>query len=131
MRPDELSGARVLGAGAGVWGLGAAAALVEGGARVTVTAARGAALAALPPGAEPGDDPDGVPAGTSLVVTSPGRRPDHPLVAAAAAAGVPLVGEPELAWWLPQTRDRPPAWPAVTGPHGQTTTTGTLAAILP
>ncbi|TWF82508.1 UDP-N-acetylmuramoylalanine--D-glutamate ligase [Pseudonocardia hierapolitana] len=130
MRLDDLSGARVLVAGAGVSGLAAAAALVEVGARVTVTDARPAALADLPPGAEAGDDPDGVPPGTALVVTSPGRRPDHPLVAAAAAAGVPLVGEPELAWWLGQARDRPPGWLAVTGTNGKTTTTGMLAAIL-
>ncbi len=130
MRPDELAGARVLVAGAGVSGLAAAAALVEVGARVTVTDARPAALADLPPGAEPGDDPDAVPAGTALVVTSPGRRPDHQLVAAAAAAGAPLVGEPELAWWLGQARERPPMWLVVTGTNGKTTTTGMLAAIL-
>ncbi|HYH30015.1 MAG TPA: UDP-N-acetylmuramoyl-L-alanine--D-glutamate ligase [Pseudonocardia sp.] len=130
MTPDELSGAPVLVAGAGVSGLAAAAALVEVGARVTVTDARPDALADLPPGAEPGDDPDVVPAGTALVVTSPGRRPDHPLVAAAAAAGVPLVGEPELAWWLGQARKRPPVWLVVTGTNGKTTTTGMLAAVL-
>jgi UDP-N-acetylmuramoylalanine--D-glutamate ligase len=130
MTPDELAGAPVLVAGAGVSGLAAAAALVEVGARVTVTDARPAALADLPPGAEAGDDPDAVPAGTALVVTSPGRRPDHPLVAAAAAAGAPLVGEPELAWWLGQAMRRPPVWLAVTGTNGKTTTTGMLAAIL-
>ncbi len=130
MRPADLSGAPVLVAGAGVSGLAAAAALVEVGARVTVTDARPAALADLPPGAEPGGDPDALPAGTALVVTSPGRRPDHPLVAAAAAAGVPLVGEPELAWWLGQARERPPVWLVVTGTNGKTTTTGMLAAIL-
>ncbi|WP_345605360.1 UDP-N-acetylmuramoyl-L-alanine--D-glutamate ligase [Pseudonocardia adelaidensis] len=130
MTPEDLSGAPVLVAGAGVSGLAAAAALVEVGARVTVTDARPAALADLPPGAEPGDDPDGVPAGTALVVTSPGRRPDHPLVAAAAAAGAPLVGEPELAWWLGRAMQRPPVWLAVTGTNGKTTTTGMLAAML-
>jgi UDP-N-acetylmuramoylalanine--D-glutamate ligase len=130
MRPEDLAGAAVLVAGAGVSGLAAAAALVEIGARVIVTDARPAALADLPPGAEAGDDPDAVPAGTRLVVTSPGRRPDHPLVAAAAAAGAPLVGEPELAWWLGQALQRPPVWLAVTGTNGKTTTTGMLAAIL-
>jgi UDP-N-acetylmuramoylalanine--D-glutamate ligase len=130
MKPAELAGARVLVAGAGVSGLAAAAALVELGATVTVTDAVPARLADLPPGAEPGDDPDGVPAGTALVVTSPGRRPEHPLVAAAAAAGVPLVGEPELAWWIGQAMDTPPVWLAVTGTNGKTTTTGMLAAIL-
>jgi UDP-N-acetylmuramoylalanine--D-glutamate ligase len=130
MRPADLSGAPVLVAGAGVSGLAAAAALVEVGARVTVTDARPAALADLPPGAVAGGDPDALPAGTALVVTSPGRRPDHPLVAAAAAAGVALVGEPELAWWLGQAREQPPVWLVVTGTNGKTTTTGMLAAIL-
>jgi UDP-N-acetylmuramoylalanine--D-glutamate ligase len=130
MTPEDLADAPVLIAGAGVSGLAAAAALVEIGARVTVTDARAEALADLPPGAEPGDDPDAVLPGTALVVTSPGRRPDHPLVAAAAAAGVPLVGEPELAWWLGQHRRRPPTWLAVTGTNGKTTTVGMLAAIL-
>ena len=65
-----------------------------------------------------------------MVVTGPGRRPDHPLVAAAAAAGVPMVGEPELAWWLGMARDRPPTWLVITGTNGKTTTTGMLAAIL-
>jgi UDP-N-acetylmuramoylalanine--D-glutamate ligase len=130
MKPADLAGARVLVAGAGVSGIAAAAALVELGARVTVTDAVPARLVDIPSGAEPGDDPDAVPPGTALVVTSPGRRPDHPLVAAAAAADVPLVGEPELAWWIGQARDIPPVWLAITGTNGKTTTTGMLAAIL-
>ncbi len=40
------------------------------------------------------------PGRRDLVVTSPGWRPDHPLLAAAPAAGVEVVGEPELAWRL-------------------------------
>ena len=112
--PDRLAGARVLVAGAGVSGLAAAEALLALGARVTVTDAVPERLADLPAGAEPGADPDGLPAGTALVVTGPGRRPDHPLVAAAAAAaGVPMVGEPELAWWLgsgPAPSRRPGWW---------------------
>jgi UDP-N-acetylmuramoylalanine--D-glutamate ligase len=130
MKPADLAGARVLVAGAGVSGIAAATALVELGARVTVTDAVPDRLADLPPGAEPGDDPDAVPPGTVLVVTSPGRRPDHPLVTAAAAAGVPLVGEPELAWWIGQARDTPPVWLVITGTNGKTTTTGMLAVML-
>jgi UDP-N-acetylmuramoylalanine--D-glutamate ligase len=128
--PDRLAGARVLVAGAGVSGLAAAQELVAIGAEVTVTDAVPARLVDLPPGARPGRDPDAVPAGTTLVVTGPGRRPDHPLVAAAAAAGVPLIGEPELAWWLGQHRAVPPSWLVVTGTNGKTTTVGMLAAIL-
>ncbi|MCW2722050.1 UDP-N-acetylmuramoyl-L-alanine--D-glutamate ligase, partial [Pseudonocardia sp.] len=75
-------------------------------------------------------DPDTLPPGIALVVTGPGRRPDHALVRAAAAAGVPIVGEPELAWWIGATLPHPPAWLAVTGTNGKTTTVGMLEAIL-
>ncbi len=115
-------------AGAGVSGLAAATALLALGARVTVSDVDTARLTGLPDGARPG--PDELDPGTALVVTGPGRRPDHPLVAAAAAAGVPMVGEPELAWWIGRSLPRPPAWLAVTGTNGKTTTVGMLAAIL-
>jgi UDP-N-acetylmuramoylalanine--D-glutamate ligase len=128
--PEQLRDLPVLVAGAGISGLAAATALVELGARVTVTDANPAALAELPAGVEPFAEPDGLPAGTGLVVTGPGRRPDNPLVAAAAAAGVPVVGEPELAWWIDAARPMPATWLAVTGTNGKTTTTGMLAAIL-
>ncbi|WP_232662200.1 UDP-N-acetylmuramoyl-L-alanine--D-glutamate ligase [Pseudonocardia sp. TRM90224] len=130
MQPSQLRGARVVVAGAGVSGLAAAEALVALGAHVTVTDAVPARLADLPSGAEAGTDPDAVPPGTKLIVTGPGRRPDHPLVAAAAAAGVPIVGEPELAWWIGQAAAKPPAWLAVTGTNGKTTTVGMLASML-
>src|SRR4051812_25508029 len=129
----ELKDAPVLVAGAGISGRAAAAALVELGARVTVTDASPAALADLPAGAVAGPVSGGgeeLPAGTRLVVPGPGRRPDHPLVAAAAAAGVPVVGEPELAWWIGAELPEPPTWLVVTGTNGKTTTTGMLEAIL-
>ncbi len=131
MDPDPgLRGARVLVAGAGISGLAAAAALVEAGAEVTMTDAVAARLDDLPPGVAAGPDPDAVPPGTTLVVTGPGRRPDHPLVAAAAAAGVEMIGEPELAWRMGRARAEPPVWLAVTGTNGKTTTVGMLATIL-
>ncbi|MCX6464812.1 MAG: Mur ligase family protein, partial [Pseudonocardiales bacterium] len=126
MRPEALRGARVVVAGAGVSGLAAARALLELGARVTVTDARPEALADLPDGAEPGAESDPLPPGTALVVTGPGRRPDHPVT----RAGVPVVGETELAWWIGAAAPRPPAWLVVTGTNGKTTATGMLAAIL-
>jgi UDP-N-acetylmuramoylalanine--D-glutamate ligase len=127
---DRLAGAAVLVAGAGVSGLAAAGALAELGARVTVSDAVPARLADLPAGMRAVREGDPLPPGTALVVTGPGRRPDHPLVAAAAAAGVPMVGEPELAWWLGAHRPERPAWLAVTGTNGKTTTVGMLATIL-
>jgi len=125
-----LAGLPVLVAGAGISGLAAARTLVELGARVTVCDAAPGRLRDLPAGAEGVVETGELPPGTRLVVTGPGRRPDHPLAAAAAAAGVPVVGEPELAWWLGAARSVPPVWLAVTGTNGKTTATGMLATIL-
>lgn len=57
-------------------------------------------------------------AGVRAVVKSPGVPPRAPVVAAARAAGVPVLGEVELAWRLV---DRPVV--AVTGTNGKTTVT--------
>ncbi|MFC4082040.1 UDP-N-acetylmuramoyl-L-alanine--D-glutamate ligase, partial [Amycolatopsis samaneae] len=81
----DLAGRHVLVAGAGVTGKSVVPVLRELGARVTVTDGNAERLAELDglgaelvPGlAEP-------PAGTDLVVTSPGWRPASPLLAAAA-----------------------------------------------
>ncbi|HLX48279.1 MAG TPA: UDP-N-acetylmuramoyl-L-alanine--D-glutamate ligase [Streptosporangiaceae bacterium] len=75
---------------------------------------------------------DSVPAGTDLVVTSPGWRPDAPLLAAAVAAGIPVIGDVELAWRLrPVFPDgAAQAWLGVTGTNGKTTTVRMLAAML-
>jgi UDP-N-acetylmuramoylalanine--D-glutamate ligase len=77
-------------------------------------------------------DDAGVPPGTALVVTSPGWRPDAPLLAAAAAAGIPVIGDVELAWRLrPVLGDgTTQAWLGVTGTNGKTTTVRMLAAML-
>jgi UDP-N-acetylmuramoylalanine--D-glutamate ligase len=125
MKASELCGAHVLVAGAGISGRAAAEALLRLGARVTVTDARPEALADLPEGALAG--PEELPSDVALVVTGPGRRPDHPLV---ADARVPVVGEPELAWWIGQAQPLPAPWLAVTGTNGKTTTVGMLEAIL-
>lgn len=126
MRVEALRGAVVVVAGAGVSGLAAARALVEVGARVTVTDAVPSRLVDLPEGAVGAAESDPLPAGTALVVTGPGRRPDHPL----SRAGVPVVGETELAWWLGSAREHPPTWLVVTGTNGKTTTTQMLEAVL-
>ncbi|MEV0319651.1 UDP-N-acetylmuramoyl-L-alanine--D-glutamate ligase [Streptomyces sp. NPDC050658] len=69
-----------------------------------------------------------LPQGTELVVTTPGWQPDKPLFAAAAAAGVEVWGDVELAWRL-RGPDAAP-WLAVTGTNGKTTTVRMLASIL-
>ncbi|MGI8694957.1 MAG: UDP-N-acetylmuramoyl-L-alanine--D-glutamate ligase [Geodermatophilaceae bacterium] len=71
--------------------------------------------------------PPAVPPAVDIVVTSPGWRPDHPLLAAAAAAGIDVIGEVELAW---QLRDPAVPWLAVTGTNGKTTTVLMLECIL-
>ena len=71
------------------------------------------------------------PVESDLVVTSPGWRPTQPLLAAALAAGVEVIGEPELAWRLRAEQGRSAApWVAVTGTNGKTTTVGMVEAIL-
>ncbi|WP_201847047.1 UDP-N-acetylmuramoyl-L-alanine--D-glutamate ligase [Myceligenerans indicum] len=89
--------------------------------------------------------------GADLVVASPGWPPSSPLLVAAAAAGLPVWSEIELAWRLRVDRtpsDRDPAgrrgpalgldgagpgpapWLAVTGTNGKTTTVEMLDSIL-
>jgi UDP-N-acetylmuramoylalanine--D-glutamate ligase len=68
-----------------------------------------------------------LPPGTDLVITAPGFRPGSPLVAAAATAGVPVIGDVELAWRL---RPAGQEWLGVTGTNGKTTTVLMLAAML-
>ncbi len=73
-----------------------------------------------------------VPTGTDLVITSPGLRPDTPLLARAVAAGVEVIGDVELAWRLrPVLADGSrQQWLAITGTNGKTTTVRMLAAML-
>ena len=141
-RDADWSGLRVVVAGLGVSGFAAADALLERGAAVTVV--DGAAPAPDSAGEErrrildilgasfrlgPGSS-DGMPEGeTDLVVTSPGWRPDQPMLAAALAAGIPVWGEVELAWRLRPAEGAAP-WLAVTGTNGKTTTVRMLDAIL-
>ena len=68
----------------------------------------------------------------ALVVTSPGFQPTTPVLAAAAAAGVPIWGDVELAWRLDAAGcyGPPRRWLVVTGTNGKTTTTSMLHAML-
>lgn len=129
----KLAGSKVLVAGAGVTGRSAAEALLAAGAEVVVTDSspeRLAALETLLEGVELVPGLTEPPAGTSLVVTSPGWQPSSPLLAAAASAGIEVIGEVELAWRMAAELADPPVWLAVTGTNGKTTTVGMLESIL-
>ncbi|WP_344633111.1 UDP-N-acetylmuramoyl-L-alanine--D-glutamate ligase [Streptomyces glaucosporus] len=132
---EEFAGRRITVAGLGVSGVSAARALARRGAEVTVVdggdgerqreAAAGLEREGI---AVRLGDGDTLPEGTSLVVTSPGWKPDSPLFTAAAGAGVDVVGDVEIAWRL-RPADAAP-WLAVTGTNGKTTTVRMLASIL-
>jgi len=126
---------------------------VELGAEVTVTDAAPAQLAALAgtPVTSAVRLALGLaapPPGTDLVVTSPGFRPDAPLLVAAQRTGVPVIGDVTLARWIDCAVSRLGAgsgldrasrsgadqtaaeWLVVTGTNGKTTTVGMLESIL-
>ncbi|MEU3650363.1 UDP-N-acetylmuramoyl-L-alanine--D-glutamate ligase [Lentzea sp. NPDC034063] len=129
----KLAGTKVLVAGAGVTGRSAAEALLAAGAEVVVTDSSPERLAALETMLEGVELVPGLvepPAGTSLVVTSPGWQPSSPLLAAASSAGIEVIGEVELAWRMGTELADPPVWLAVTGTNGKTTTVGMLESIL-
>ncbi|HEU5035998.1 MAG TPA: UDP-N-acetylmuramoyl-L-alanine--D-glutamate ligase [Nocardioides sp.] len=137
-RHDSWEGVRAVVAGFGVSGFAAADNLNHLGARVTVLDE-----------SEAGDRPEKaellevlgaevrlgagttatLPDDVDLLVTSPGWRPDAPLLAQARARGVPIWGEVELAWRLRDPNHHTP-WLCVTGTNGKTTTVQMLDAIL-
>ena len=137
----ELAGRRVCVAGLGVSGPPAARVLAGLGANVTAVDERddaerqrlAAGLAGDGVAARLGRSAAArLPAGTELVVTSPGWPPEAPLLTAAAAAGIEVMGDVELAWRL---RPELPGggqqrWLGVTGTNGKTTTVRMLALIL-
>jgi UDP-N-acetylmuramoylalanine--D-glutamate ligase len=132
--PVSSAGRTVLVAGLGVSGVAAARALLADGATVLLTdAAQPPVVAELTAaGARWLGGTGTVPDGADLVVTSPGWRPDSPLLVSAAARGVEVIGEPELAWRmrLPGPDGTPAPWLAVTGTNGKTTTVTMLEAVL-
>jgi UDP-N-acetylmuramoylalanine--D-glutamate ligase len=137
-RTSDWGGLRVVVAGFGVSGYAAADNLTFLGARVTALdeseagdrGERASLLESL--GATirlgPGSTAT-LPDDVDLVVTSPGWAPHSPLLAQAAARGVPIWGEVELAWRLRDPEHAAP-WLAVTGTNGKTTTVQMLESML-
>jgi UDP-N-acetylmuramoylalanine--D-glutamate ligase len=70
-----------------------------------------------------------LPDDVDVLVTSPGWKPTAPLLAQAAARGIPVWGEVELAWRL-RDPDHHTPWLCVTGTNGKTTTVQMLDSIL-
>ena len=141
-RDADWSGLRVVVAGLGISGFAAADALAERGAAVTVVDGRAAGesqanderaniLDILGVTVRQGEEQTaGMPAeDVDLVVTSPGWRPDQPMLLEAAARGIPVWGEVELAWRMRAKNGAAP-WLTVTGTNGKTTTVNMLASIL-
>jgi UDP-N-acetylmuramoylalanine--D-glutamate ligase len=127
---DRWSERTVLVCGAGVAGASATRALLDLGAAVLLADREESAavgeLVGL--GARFVGVPDTLPPGVDEVVTSPGWRPDHPLLADAIRSGLEVIGEVELAWRLRRPDAGP--WLAVTGTNGKTTTVRMLESIL-
>ena len=132
-----LSG-KVLVAGAGVSGIGCARLLTGLGVDTTIADDNTDALARAV--AETDDRARGIDVAEargrlmeySTLVTSPGWRPDSPLLVDAAFANCEVIGDVELAYRLDRAGvfGPPRTWLVVTGTNGKTTTTAMLAAMM-
>ncbi|MEZ2120936.1 UDP-N-acetylmuramoyl-L-alanine--D-glutamate ligase [Corynebacterium sp. CCM 9203] len=126
----------ILVAGAGVSGTGCARMLCELGARVVV--ADDNETARLRVSEATGCETTDVVTALSqigeysMVITSPGWRPDTPLLRKATECGVEVIGDVELAWRLDRAGcfGNPRTWLVVTGTNGKTTTTAMCAAMM-
>ncbi len=135
MIPDSLRGT-ILVAGAGVSGIGITRMLNELGLDVVVADDNETARHRLIELVDAGETSTGEARANlknfSIVVTSPGWRPDTPLLVDAAVSGLEVIGDVELAWRLDRAGvfGAPRTWLVVTGTNGKTTTTAMLAAMM-
>ncbi len=126
----DVAGMRVVVVGAARSGVAAAILLARKGARVTLSESRpaiaeAASLRAAGVALEAGGHQPATFDAADLVVVSPGVPPEQPLFASAAARGVEVIGELELASrWL-----RGPVI-AITGTKGKSTTTTLIGRML-
>ena len=124
----DLNGAKVTVFGVGASGIAATRLLSREGATVTVTDEREADAQSpdLPDGVETRfGDPASALLGADLIVLSPGVPRRHPLVLTAEKAGVPVIGEVELAF-------RHLSCPVIgiTGTNGKSTVTAMVGHVL-
>ena len=133
--PEILSGT-ILVTGAGISGVGIARLLADLNVDVLIADANETARdRAMEVADVAGIHPDQALAELSrfsCVVTSPGWRPDTPLLRAAQAAGLEVLGDVELCYRLDRASvfGPPRTWMVVTGTNGKTTTTSMLASIM-
>lgn len=121
--------------GAGVSGLGAARLLTAAGETFAIVDDNPAGrqrAAELGYAALSGDEARAHFSEFAAVVTSPGWRPDAPLLVDASAAGLEVLGDVELCFRLDRKGvfGPPRDWLVVTGTNGKTTTTGMLAQMM-
>jgi UDP-N-acetylmuramoylalanine--D-glutamate ligase len=137
-RRDSWEGVRAVVAGMGVSGFAAADNLTHLGAAVTALdestegdrGEKATLLEILGATVRLGTGATAtLPEDVDVLVTSPGWRPDAPLIAQATARGIPVWGEVELAWRLRDPENAAP-WLGVTGTNGKTTTVQMLDAML-
>lgn len=122
---------RVVVVGAGRSGIGLARYFHDRGALVVLSDRRPAsaleplaALAASGVQLDLGGHTDELFASAELIVLSPGVPPEIPVVCAAAALGVPVLGEIEVAW-----RELAQPMVAITGTNGKSTVTTVMGDI--
>ncbi|MCX5045983.1 UDP-N-acetylmuramoyl-L-alanine--D-glutamate ligase [Aldersonia sp. NBC_00410] len=132
-----LRDARVLVAGWGISGRAVIDPLRILGARIVVTDGRADSLAeAVGLGLDSAPEAELLAAGglddIALVITSPGFRPEAPLLIEAARRGIPVWGDIEFSWRVDHAELYGPTrrWLVVTGTNGKTTTTTMLHTIL-
>jgi len=128
--PADLRGKHVVVVGAARSGIAAAHLLAERGARVVLAdlrpeIAEREALEAAGVAMATGEHRADMFTGADLVVLSPGVPPAQPVLEAARAAGVAVIGEIELASWFLQGRVV-----AITGTKGKSTTTTLVGRML-
>ncbi|MCU1438036.1 MAG: UDP-N-acetylmuramoyl-L-alanine--D-glutamate ligase [Naasia sp.] len=136
----DWRGLRAAVLGLGVTGFAAADTLIELGVDVLVLADRAPAERAhlldviggrLIEGAEAQLARDALDEFTpDVLIVSPGYHPDDPLLVHAAARGIPVWGDIDLAWRLRDKTGTPAEWITITGTNGKTTTARLTTAML-